>query len=171
MIAKAQPAEATDFYHTYFKQIPEGADVGKILQDRLTEAADLWRNIPAEKHDFAYAPGKWTVKQVLGHIIDTERIMTFRALAFARHEKQPLPGFDENDYVANADFPYRTLPDLITEFEILRQSTLLFFKNSDEKTLDNQGIASGKTITVRALANIIAGHEMHHSHILQERYL
>ncbi len=147
------------------------ADVLQGLHSRLSVVLNLWGTVPPEKHDYAYADGKWTVKEVLGHIIDTERIMAYRALAFARGETQSLPGFNENDYVKNALFQRRTLPDLLTEFEMVRKSSILLFANIDDEKLARQGIASDNPVTVRALASVILGHEWHHSRILQERYL
>jgi uncharacterized damage-inducible protein DinB len=169
-IYKAKPEEMAPFYHTYLNYVTE-TDVLTQLRNRLDLSKQRWGSIPSEKHDFAYAEGKWTVKQVLGHIIDTERIFAYRALCIARGETQALAGFDENAYVAKANFKLRTLPDLLAEFDLVRQSTLMLFENLSEQVFDNQGVASQQPITVRALASITAGHEMHHSRILQERYL
>ncbi|MBC8109622.1 MAG: DinB family protein [Verrucomicrobia bacterium] len=167
---KAKPEEMAPFYHTYLNYVTE-TDVLIQLRNRLEIVKQLWGSIPPEKHDFAYATDKWTIKQVLGHIIDTERIFACRALCIARGETQALTGFDENAYVINANFTLRTLPDLLVEFDLVRQSTLMLFENLAEQVFDNQGIASQNPITVRALASITVGHEMHHSYVLQERYL
>jgi uncharacterized damage-inducible protein DinB len=169
-ITKAKPDEMAPFYHTYLNYVAE-TDVLEQLKSRLMEFKKLCGNIPAEKHDFAYAEGKWTIKQVLGHMADTERIFAYRALRIARGETQNLPGFDENSYVEHANFQDRTLADLLAEFELIRQSTIMLFEHLTEKALDNHGLASNTPVTVRALASIITGHEMHHSHILKERYL
>jgi hypothetical protein len=111
------------------------------------------------------------VKEVVGHIIDTERIMCTRALCIARGEKQSLPGFDENEYVTAANFDKRTLYDLIREFGYVRESTLAFFKTLTEEDLDRNGIANNNPVTPRALLYIIAGHHLHHLGVLKERYL
>ncbi|KER10004.1 MAG: hypothetical protein HY22_06845 [[Candidatus Thermochlorobacteriaceae] bacterium GBChlB] len=169
-IPKADPSEIAPFYHGYLQMITE-PDVMQALHSRLSAVLTLWGTLPPAKHDHAYADGKWTVKEVLGHIIDTERVMAYRALAFGRGETQPLPGFNENDYVKNALFQRRTLPDLLAEFEMVRKSSILLFANMSDEKLACQGIASGSPVTVRALASVILGHELHHSRILQERYL
>ena len=170
IIFKARPEEMAPFYHTYLNLVAD-ADVIAQLKERLAFVLNFWGSLPAEKHDFVYAPGKWTPRQVLGHLSDTERIMGYRALCIARKETQPLPGFDENAYVENADFQHQSFDNLIAQFEVVRKSSILLFENLTEKVLDNAGTASGQPVTVRGLASIISGHEMHHTRILQERYL
>jgi uncharacterized damage-inducible protein DinB len=170
IISKAAPSELAPFYHGYLNMIDE-PNVLQLMRARLETALQLWGSLPPEKHDYAYAEGKWTVKELLGHITDTERIMAYRALSIARGETQGLPGFDENEYVKNAQFGKRTLPDLLAEFEMARKNSILLFENLSETDIDRQGTASNNPITVRALASVIAGHELHHSRILQTRYL
>lgn len=120
--------------------------------------------------NYSYEEGKWTVKEVVGHLIDTERVMAYRAVCIARGEKQPLPGFDQDAYVKSGNFNKRELFDLIYEFRLLRESNMLLAKGFDEKALQRRGVASKNEVTVLALLYIIAGHEKHHMNILQERY-
>ncbi|MNI54055.1 DinB superfamily protein [compost metagenome] len=124
----------------------------------------------ADKADYAYAEGKWTLKEMLGHMIDTERVFAFRITCFARKEQQPLPGFDEDDYVLNAHFAERELEDLIEEFAALRKANLYLFKSLNEDDLNKKGIASGREINVRSILFIVGGHVIHHVGVLKERY-
>ncbi len=146
---------------------------GNILDILATQAEEFTSFIKgnSDKADYAYAPGKWTIKEMLGHIIDTERIMVFRLTSFARGEKAALPGFDENDYVTNAHFKDRTLESLCAEFTLLRKSNMFLIKSLSKEELNKSGNANGNQISVRALVFILAGHVMHHKNILVERYL
>ena len=137
----------------------------------MIDIQELISEISEEKEDFAYAPGKWTPKEVIGHIIDTERIMAFRALCFARKDKTPLPGFDENYYVANANFKNRTMYDLAHEFAVVRESNIALFKCFNQEALDATGTANGREVSVRAILFMIAGHAVHHVNIIKTRYL
>jgi hypothetical protein len=119
---------------------------------------------------FAYEPGKWTVKEVVGHLIDTERVMAYRAMCIARGEKQPLPGFEQDEYVNFGNFNRKGLFDLNYEFRLLRESNMLLVKGFDEEALQRRGIANENKVTVLALLYVIAGHEKHHTNILLERY-
>jgi len=141
-----------------------------VLINQNLSSVKLLSSIKEEKGNFAYAEGKWTIKQVIGHVIDTERIMVFRALCFARGEKQPIPGFEQNGYVKEANFNERTIKDLISEFKVVRKSNLYLFKSFSEAMLNRRGVAGGNEITVLALLFIIAGHEKHHIKILKEKY-
>jgi hypothetical protein len=116
------------------------------------------------------APGKWSVKEILGHVIDTERIMTYRALRFARNDRTPIEGYEQDDYVRGGPYPDLRLADLVEELKTLRASTLAFFRNLRPVDWTRSGIANKNEITVRALAYVIAGHELHHRHSLEERY-
>lgn len=166
---RPQAQEFNPFYAGYIAAVPDHV-LGE-LDRQAVEFPEFIQNIPAEKADFAYADGKWTIKEVLGHIIDTERIMTFRALCFARNESQGFPGFDENEYVAQAHFNDRSLESLAEEFANLRKANLFFFASLNEAELSRIGKASGYPVSVRALLFIIAGHVNHHQRILNERYL
>jgi hypothetical protein len=129
------------------------------------------QNIPMDKFDFRYEEGKWTIKEVIQHIIDTERIFGYRALRISRNDQTPLPGFEENDYAANTDANNRGLQGLLTELAIVRESTLVLFKSFSEEQLKRMGIVSNKEISVRAIGFILIGHQKHHQKVFQERYL
>lgn len=163
------PGEYAPFYGKYIARVT--GDIGHELSEQPAALAAFIRNMPADKGDYAYAPGKWTVKQVLGHLIDTERIMAYRALRIARRDQTPLPGFDENAYAAVAPYASRDLESLMEEFELLRRSNILLFDTFSREELALTGTASGQTVSVRALLYIIAGHVKHHRAILEERYL
>jgi len=120
--------------------------------------------------DATYAPGKWSIKEVAGHIVDTERIMAYRLLRIARGDSTPLPGFEQDDYVRDGNFASRTLANLIEEFRLVRAATLALLQGLDGEALVRRGLADGKPVSARALAYIIAGHERHHLDILQQRY-
>jgi uncharacterized damage-inducible protein DinB len=170
MIIKAGLAEVAAFYHRYLEQIPE-ADVLTLLREQADKIRNLLFDLPPEKLDFAYAPGKWTVKELFGHMIDTERIMAYRALCIARGETQSLPGFDENTYVAQAHFKNRAIESLLQEYTLQRQSNLVLFESFDEQTLQTTGTANNNPATVRGIITVIAAHEFHHLQLLEERYL
>ncbi|WAC41848.1 DinB family protein [Pedobacter sp. SL55] len=159
-------------YPTWYKGYIDLVD-GDVLQilDRQAEEFASFVQQNADKADYAYAPGKWTIKEMLGHIIDTERIMVFRLTCFARAEQAALPGFDENDYVTNANFRDRTLLSLCEEFVLLRKSNMYLLQSLNEEELNRAGTANGNQITVKALVYILAGHVMHHKKVIVERYL
>jgi hypothetical protein len=161
-------SEYAPFYHTYIKTV--GEDVLSDLREQAVHIPAFIRNIAAEKENYAYAPGKWTVKEVLGHLIDTERVMAYRALRIARADQTPIPGFEENDYARVARYNERSITSLADEFETLRKANLFLFESFNQKELMSMGIASGKTISVRGLLGIMAGHVNHHRAILKERY-
>ncbi len=163
-----QIQEYPAWYKRYIDLV-EG-DVLEILETQAEEFADFVQSI-SDKADYAYAPGKWTIKEMFGHIIDTERIMVFRLTSFARAEKAALPGFDEDQYVINAHFKDRSLASLCEEFVLLRKSNLFLIKSLNEEELDRSGNANGNQITVKALVYILAGHVMHHRNVIVERYL
>lgn len=146
------------------------ADVLKVLKKQATDFPDFINGL-GKKGDYAYAPGKWTIKQLVGHLIDSERIFAYRLTCFARGEIHALPGFEEDDYVANAHFQDRTLHSLAEEFGLLRKANLFLFQSLTEKELNRSGTASERQITVRALLFVIAGHLIHHTQIIKERYL
>jgi hypothetical protein len=167
---KPKTGDYNPYYDTYISLI-EDDDIIKVLEEQLKSAETYLRTHSEENGNYYYEKGKWTVKEVLGHVIDTERIMAYRALAFARNEKQALPGFEQDDYVAESNFNKRTLDDLINEFKIVRESNINLFKSFDEEILNRRGTASDSEITVLALIYIIAGHEKHHIKILRVRYM
>ena len=145
-------------------------EVMDLLKRQASEFSDFINSL-VEKADFAYSPGKWTIRQLIGHIIDTERILVYRLTCFARAETQALPGFDEDEYVIQAHFQDRSLLSLSEEFSLLRKANMYLFNSLTEKELNNSGIASDRQITVRALLFVIAGHIIHHTQIIKTHYL
>lgn len=129
------------------------------------------QDIPMDKFDYRYAEGKWTIKDIIQHIIDAERVFAYRALRFSRNDKTPLPGFEENDYANNTESNRRSIQDLLTEFSALRHSTLLFYKSLSDEQLKRIGTASNIDISVRALGFVMIGHVKHHQKVFKERYL
>jgi hypothetical protein len=167
---KPDSTEYATYFEKYISLVPEG-EIVETLGLQIDSTLSLIRGLSAAQGDLRYAPGKWSVKEVIGHLIDTERIFAYRALRFARNDATPLPGFDENGFVANADFGSRSLADLAEEFEHTRKSKVCLFKNLDGDSSPRIGVASDNKLSVRAIAYIIAGHELHHLGILRSRYL
>jgi hypothetical protein len=162
--------EHSPYYSKYIALVPsDDLSIAAHLADQHHETVDALRKAKA-KGDFAYAPGKWTVKEVIGHICDTERIFAYRALRFARGDSTELPGFDENAYVAGSNFRSRTMDDLLEELWAVRAATLSLAKHLPESAMSLRGSANATPVTVRALLYIIAGHERHHLALLRERY-
>lgn len=167
---RPEPNEFAPFYAGYVSLVSE-TDVVTALQNQIADIENLFDGIAEEKGDYAYAENKWTIKELLGHIIDGERVFSYRALRISRNDKTPLAGFEENFYVANSNFKNRTLADLIKEFSLLRRSNVIFFQNLSGEAWSRAGIASDAEISVRALAFIMVGHVRHHFNVLSERYL
>ncbi|MBL0342640.1 MAG: DinB family protein [Bacteroidetes bacterium] len=159
-----------DWYKGYVAAL-DGADFIEVLKKQRDATPEFMNKINAELWDFAYAPGKWTIKEVLMHLIDCERIFCYRALCFARGDKSELPGFDENSYAVNSGCKNRTADSIQREYVALRNSTLELFSNFDQEMLYQTGTANGKLFSVKLSGVIIAGHEKHHINIIKERYL
>ena len=170
MTARPEVNEYDPYYQKYIDRVPNG-DIAAILDSQIEGTLSFLRGVTEKKAGYAYAAGKWTVKEVLGHLIDTERIFVYRALCIGRNDKSWLPGFDQDDYVANANFNARTLQSLIDEWAGVRRATVHLFKNFTDDEWRRRGIANQKEISTRALAYNIAGHELHHVEILKSRYL
>ena len=166
-----RPAEGefAPFYAGYIAKVPDG-DIGKFLETQLREVRALLSTIPEGRGGHQYAPGKWTIKEVVGHICDAERIFSYRVLRIARGDATPLPGFDENLYVPAGNFGKRTMASLVDEVVQVRDSTLALVRTLDAEAGARRGEASGKSVTARAMVWIIAGHMAHHVGILRERY-
>lgn len=162
--------EYASFYASYIARVPDG-DVVEVLRDGGRELVAALSAIPESRGDFRYAEGKWSVREMLGHVIDAERIFGYRALRLARADATPLPGFEENDYVPVSGADRRTLADLIDEIRAVRESTVKLFASLPEEAWARRGVVNGREVSVRALAYITAGHAMHHLRVLQERYL
>lgn len=162
--------EYAPFYSGYVKGLG-AVNLIDILETSEKEVVDAINNLPKEKYEYRYAEGKWTIKELLLHVIDTERVFSYRALRFARKDTTDLPGFDENWYVDNSFGNSRTIEDLLREYSEVRAATLRLFKSFSDETLMVSGTASNNPMSVRALGFIIAGHALHHLKIIQERYL
>ena len=158
------------YFERYIKLV-EGDDIIKILYEQNKITRELINSISDHKGNYRYADGKWTIKEVIGHILDAERILAYRALRLARGEKKSLPGYDHDDYVREGNFNSRDLLELSLEFKWLRESNLLLFKSFSEEMLCKRGLADEASVTVLALLYIIAGHEKHHFNMLEEKYL
>jgi len=158
-------------YYTYYINLVKSDHGVKALESQIIEMQQFIGSVPVEMEEFRYAEGKWTIKEVLGHICDTERILGYRALCIARGEQIALPGYDENSYVANGQFDKRSLYDLAHEFSIVRESNIALFKNFDETILNKMGTANNNKMSVRAILFMIAGHEKHHVNVIKDLYL
>lgn len=169
-INKPDETEYNPYYGKYVSLVPAG-DILAKLDGQLSETLALLRSVPESQAGFRYAAGKWSIKELVGHMIDTERIFAYRALRFARNDTTPLPGFEQDGYILNASFDACSLDALAAEFESVRRSTLFLFKHLDSEAWMRRGVASDSEVSVRALAYIIAGHELHHAGILRDRYL
>ena len=170
MKARPQEGEFNPYYGKYIDLVPDG-DVVKTLTRQLSETLGILETIPEDRAGYRYAEGKWSVKELLGHLTDAERIFVYRALCIARGDTQSLPGFEENDYVRGAEFDSLPLSKVIAEFETVRAATISFFENLNEEAWIRKGTANGSGVTVRAIAYILAGHERHHRQVLKDRYL
>lgn len=169
-ITKPNENDYPTYFGTYISKI-SGDDLIESFEKNFLETAQLVNGLTEEKLNFRYAEGKWSIKEILIHIMDAERIFAYRALTFARCDKNPLPGFEENDYAPASKASFRSVESILTEFEALRKSTIELFKNFDEDQLNQSGIASNNRISVSALGYAIAGHELHHLQVIRERYL
>jgi hypothetical protein len=167
--AKPEPDEYAPYYGKYVSLI-SGDDILAILEKHPPELAALLSTCTEADGDFCYAPGKWSVKEVLGHVIDTERVFSYRALRIARNDQTPMEGFEQDDYVKYGPFSQCSLAALVEEFKSVRLATLSLFRGLDAAAWLRRGVANKNGVSVRAIAYIIAGHELHHRKILQERY-
>jgi uncharacterized protein (TIGR03083 family) len=170
MSAVPDRSEAAEYYFRYIDQVPEGHICG-LLDTQGAETVELLRGIPADQSLHRYAPGKWSIRDVVNHLNDTERLFVFRAFWFARGFESPLPSFDQNVAVSAASADDRSWPDLIEEFRAVRAATSTFFRSLPPQAWAQRGIASENPFTVRALAYLAVGHVIHHTRILRERYL
>ena len=169
-MTKPDSTEYAPYFEKYISLARE-EEIVATLGRQIDGTLGLIRGLSAAQGDLRYAPGKWSVKEVIGHLIDAERIFAYRATRFARNDATPLPGFDENLFVANADFGSRSLADLADEFEHTRKSNVYLFKSLDGDASLRRGVSNNNEVSVRAIAYIIAGHELHHAEILRSRYL
>src|ERR1700738_1309718 len=157
-------------YAEQYVSFVTGDDILETLQTQLKQTATFFSGRSERDGNFRYAPDKWTVKEVLGHVSDAERIFAYRALRIARGDQTPLPAFEQEDYVRGGNFAERTLVDLAEEFELVRAASIALFKSLQKDAWQRRGVASNNEVSVRALAFIVAGHELHHRLILEDRY-
>jgi uncharacterized damage-inducible protein DinB len=169
-MSKPANDEYNPYYQKYVALLPDG-DFIEILKQQIDITRALLGTINEAQADSRYGPDKWSIKEVVGHLIDTERVFAYRAMRFARNDLSTLSGYEQDDYVANGNFDARTLADLAVEFEYLRRSNICFFQGLSEDAWARRGVANNSEVSVRALAHIIAGHEVHHVEILKARYL
>ncbi len=161
--------ESLEYSKTYIRKV-EGADFLAVLSNALAKNLAKLQTLTEDQWNYKYATDKWTVKEVLIHILDTERIFAYRALRISRNDKLPMQGFEQNDYVPYYEVDNRSAASLLEEYELLRRSTISMFKNMSTDMLDRLGTASGGPFSALALGFMIAGHEIHHWEILEERY-
>lgn len=164
------PGEYNEYYHKYTSRVPDG-DIIAILATQLEDTLTLLRDVSDERALHAYAPGKWTIKEVIGHMSDVERVMSYRALRFARGDETPLPGFDETTYAPAGEFNTRPLASLLAELASVRRGTVALLAGLPPSAWARSGAANQSPVSVRALAWIIAGHELHHRELIATRYL
>ncbi len=170
IFTRPSSSEHAPYYSRYIDLVPEG-DILRILEAQAETTLRYLSSVSEEKAMFRYAPGKWSIKEVVGHVIDTERVFAFRAFAFSRNDKNPFPGMEQEDYARGANYEQRPLRDILDEFRDVRASSLRLFRSFNDEMLMRKGIASGYEFSVRCLPYIIAGHELHHAGMLRERYL
>lgn len=169
-ITRPDPTEYPAYYGAYIAKVI-GDDLLPQLMAGKQDLIAYLSQIPANKHDYKYLPDKWTIKEVLSHLIDAERIFAYRALRIARNDTTPLAGFDENEYVPESNAVNRTMDDLLEEYLAVRDSSIALFRSFSPEMAFRSGIANQQPITVRAIGYIIAGHELHHLQVIRERYL
>jgi len=169
-MSRPQPAEYDPYYQKYVGLVPED-EIVPALDGQTDELDKLFDGVPEEKGTFAYADGKWTLKEVLSHLIDGERMFAYRVFRIARGDKTPIEGFEQDGYIENSHANRRTFSELLNEFRLLREANVLFFKNLETGDWVRTGTANNVEVSVRSLAWIMVGHIRHHTAILRERYL
>lgn len=170
-IPKPEPGEYAPYAIMYIGLLPDDGLILKYLEDNLRTTTDFMRALPHEKLYYRYAEGKWTIKEILAHLIDDERIYAYRALRFARNDQTELPGFEQDAYAVESGANERSLDELLEEIAAVRKSTIALFNSFDDRVLTRHGVASGNVMSVRAIAYHIAGHELRHLNMIKERYL
>lgn len=169
MIGKPQAGEYAEYYERYIKLVNDDDILGTLSRQtvELREAAAL---VSSARERHRYGPGKWSIREIFGHLIDAERVFGYRLFCISRGEKRSLPGFDENEYVASSGFDERTLQSLVDELVLLRSANLTLMKSLDESQWNRSGVANDVPVSVRSIAFILAGHVKHHMAVLSERY-
>ena len=170
IIGRPEAGEYAEAFGGYVGKVP-GADILTFLKKQLDTTLTLIRSIDESRGNFRYEPGKWSIKELLGHLVDSERVFAYRALVFARNDVSPLPGFDQNPWNENSNYNNLSVAEIAAEFEAVRRSTILLFEHLDHSAWERQGIANNKPMTTRAAAFVIGGHVQHHLDVLNSRYL
>ena len=170
VMGRPETTEYASYYQGYVGGVPDG-DILSLLQTESDRTAELLLALPADKGDYRYEDGKWSIKEVVGHVIDAERMFGYRAHCFARQDPARLPSFDQDDYAKNSNASERTLAELVDELRAVRASNVALFRGLTDTMWLKRGVGSGCEFTVRALAYIIVGHELHHRRVIEERYL
>ena len=166
---RPEPTEYIPYYEHYVSLVPEG-DILKVFEDQLAEVRAFVQRVPAEKETYRYAPGKWSLRQVFSHVVDSERIFAYRACCIARGETQALTGYDQDLFESNSETDRRTLRDLLEELEHQRRGNILLLRAMSEEASQRKGLANDDPVSVRALTYIMAGHVTHHLQVIREQY-
>ncbi len=169
-ISKPSPTDLSNYYKSYLHYTPED-DLLQVLKQQKNDIENFAASVLSDKETFRYAEGKWMLKEVIGHLCDTERILSYRALRISRNDKTPMSGFDENHYTPNSNYKDRTLKNIAEELIEVRQSTILLFENMSEEMFDRKGIANNNEVSVRAILFFIVAHARHHIKVIRDRYL
>ena len=169
-ISRPIPSDLSNYYQSYLPYVPED-DLLKVLKEQKNVIENFTGSITVSEETHRYADGKWMVKEVIGHLCDTERILTYRALRISRNDKTPLHGFEENDYTPNSNYKDRSLKNIVEELLAVRNATILLFENMSEEMFDRKGIANHSDVTVRGILFFIVAHARHHMNVIKERYL
>lgn len=167
---KPDSGDLSSYQRSYIDLVPEG-ELMRILENNASITAQLLSSLPPEKLKYRYAEGKWSIPQILVHMIDVERIFSYRILCIARGDKTPLPGFEENDYAKASNADERKFSDILEEYLNVRKATLCLLKSLDNSNLINKGIANNNPVSVLTICFMMAGHEMHHIHVIKEKYI
>lgn len=170
MLTQPLEAEYGEAFANYIRLVPAG-DLQEMLAEQLAQTTKLISDLSKEQGEYRYAPGKWSIKEVLGHIADTERVMAYRLLRIARGDQTPLPGFDENQFMNGSAFDSMQMSELLEDYQAVRHATLTLLRGLTDEAALRTGYTNNMTISARALAYTIAGHELHHLRVLKERYL
>ena len=170
-VSQLQKGEYAPYHGSYLPNIDDTYTLTELLEVSVHEFIHFVQDIPMDKHGYRSAEGKWTIKEIIQHLIDSERVFAYRAMRIARNDTTPLPGFDENAYVAATDAEARNLKDMLTEMAMVRQSSIMLFKSFTREDMVKKGTASGFEVSVRALGFLISAHQNHHIKIFKERYM
>ena len=171
IITRPQPEEYAAYYHNYIAQLPQETSILHRMEKQISDLREMVQNCDTKKANYRYAKRKWSLAEVVAHIIDSERIFATRALVFSRNDQTEYPGFEQDDYVKESNTENRTLQKMLDEFEHLRRGNILMFQGMSDEMFLRSGIANKNRMTVRATVYIIAGHVQHHMQIIRERYL